>query len=473
MSIELNKPTCEQLIDIIPDPFVIIDRHYTIQAANQAYLRRYQVRREDVVGRKCHEISHHSNLPCSQCGEHCPLETVFATRQPAQALHVHYHKNGDEDRVRVHGAPIFGPDGEVHYMGEYIYPLVETAEDDSLVGRSSAWLATLHLLECVASTHTTVLLSGESGVGKERLAEYIHRRSPRSRGPYVVLDCAALSENLIERELFGHEKGAFTGATHRQRGLFEAAHGGTLFIDEIGELPLALQPKLLRVLETGTIRRLGGTEYRRVDVRVIAATNRDLKAMVRSGRFREDLYYRLSAFPVSVPPLRERKEDIPRLAEFFLARLPEGRRHLPLDAAVLARLMTYDYPGNVRELKNIIERAYLLAGADRIRPVHIHFEACEPRCSREDGSETSTVEAGLARVSASAARRLRDEDILRALAETHGHRQRAAQLLGISERTLYRQIHRLRQRSQKNMDQAPIRSPFLAKTPKRDSSSFL
>ncbi len=444
MALILNKPTCEQIVDIIPDPFIIIDRQYTIQAANQAYLRRYGVLREEIVGRKCHEISHRSSVPCSQCGEHCPLESVFTSRQPVQVMHVHYRKNGEEDRVQLHGAPIFDQNGEVMYMGEYIYPVAELA-DDLLVGRSSALLRTMNLLQRVAPTHTIVLLLGESGVGKERAAEYLHRHSQRAGGPFVVVDCGALGENLIERELFGHEKGAFTGAVNRKQGLFEAARGGTLFIDEIGELPLALQVKLLRALETSTIRRLGGTDYIHVDVRVIAATNRDLRAMVLTGQFRDDLYYRLSPFPIVVPPLRERKEDIPLLAEHFLARLPHGLRHLPLAQAVITRLMAYDFPGNVRELRNVIERAYLLAGQDRLGPEHLVFEphpVFEP-CHRP-GELAATDWSSTAPRAVYRPRRLSDEDILRALQQSNGHRLHAARLLGISERTLYRQIQRLR-----------------------------
>lgn len=195
------------------------------------------------------------------------------------------------------------------------------------------------------------------------------------------------------------------------------------------------------MLESGAIRRLGGTEYRQIDVRVVAATHRDLKAMVRAGRFREDLYYRLSAFPVTVPPLRARKEDIPRVAEYFLARLPEGRRHLPLDPAVLACLMAYDFPGNVRELKNIVERACLLAGQNRLRPTHVRFDSYQ---ESENPVPRPAGDAAPALLRLCAPRRLRAEDILRVLEHTNGHRRRAAQLLGISERTLYRQIQRLR-----------------------------
>jgi transcriptional regulator with PAS, ATPase and Fis domain len=277
------------------------------------------------------------------------------------------------------------------------------------------------------------------------VAKYVHEYSPRGGGPFVIVDCGTLGENLIESELFGHEKGAFTGATGRKKGLFEVAHGGTLFIDEIAELPLALQTKLLRVLETGTIRRLGGTEYINVDVRVVAATHGDLQRMVERGAFRQDLYYRLSAFPVHIPPLRDRPDDIAALAEHFLASSEDADRYIPLSPEVIETLMTYDYPGNARELRNIVERAAILAyGEDIIRPEHLVFEG--PR--REDAQGSGGLDMGLA---ASGRRmlqrrngRLTDDEVLHALESCDGHRAKAAQRLGVSERTLYRYVERMR-----------------------------
>ncbi|MGM0593201.1 MAG: sigma-54 interaction domain-containing protein, partial [Pseudomonadota bacterium] len=309
-------PSCEQIINILPDPFVVIDRDYKIIAANRNYLKHYgHSHPRDVVGRYCYEVSHHVDKPCSQHGEHCPLESVFETGQATQVMHIHYDRNGVEEHVQLHSNPLFDHEGNVIYVGEYIYPVSRQSDDALLLGRSRPMLRLTNLLQRVAPTQTSVLLQGESGVGKECVAQYLHQYSPRSGMPFVIVDCGTLGENLIESELFGHEKGAFTGANNRKKGLFEIADGGTLFIDEIGELPLSLQTKLLRVLETGTFRRLGGTDYLRVNVRVVAATNKNLKSMADEGSFRQDLYYRLSAFPVSVPPLRDRPEDIPVLAE--------------------------------------------------------------------------------------------------------------------------------------------------------------
>ncbi|HEX5636308.1 MAG TPA: sigma 54-interacting transcriptional regulator, partial [Gammaproteobacteria bacterium] len=235
----------------------------------------------------------------------------------------------------------------------------------------------------------------------------------------------------IESELFGYEKGAFTGATQRKTGLIEAANKGTLFIDEIGELPLNLQTKLLRVLETGSIRRLGGTEYIKVDVRIIAATNRDPQEMVRNGKFRQDLYYRLSAFPVTIPSLRERKDDIPVLAEFFLHQIEDGEQQIPLSPDVIVKLLDYDYPGNVRELRNIIERAVILAAGNVILPDYIVYE----QAHRHHTKQVAHTMSSMASTS-----RLTKQQILDALEKCHGHRSKAAQMLGVSERTIYRHL---------------------------------
>lgn len=432
------KPNCDQVIDMMAKPFVIIDKDYEILAANRAYRERYGVKKSDVVGRKCHQVSHHSDVPCSQHGEHCPLEAVFSEGQPAQVMHVHYDSKGNEDYVQLQAAPILGDDGKVLYIGETINSVSQSdADEPRMIGKSRALLRLTSILQRVAPTQTTVLLLGESGTGKERAAEYIHQYSSRSGRPFVVIDCSTLGENLIESELFGAEKGSYTGATQRNKGLFEAAHGGTLFIDEIGELPLPMQTKLLRVLESGRIRRIGGTEYIPVDVRVIAATNRDMKSMVEAGQFREDLYYRLTAFPVTLPSLRERKDDIAALAEHFLKHISDGDRHLPLSANIIEALLDYDYPGNIRELRNIIERAAILAFDSVLRPEHLMLEGPGHMAVRaeEHAADGLIVRRG----------RLNNDRVLDALSQTNGHRARAAALLGVSERTLYRYVGRMKQ----------------------------
>ncbi len=455
MADEYNAtPSCEQIINILPDPFVVIDRGYKIIAANRNYLKHYGYnKQDDVIGRYCYEVSHHVDAPCSQHGEHCPLETVFQTGQATQVMHVHYDRHGGEEHVQLHSNPLFDHDGNVIYIGEYIYPVSKPHDDAIMIGRSRPMLRLTSLLQRVAPTQTSVLLLGESGVGKECVAQYLHQYSTRSGMPFVIVDCGTLGENLIESELFGHEKGAFTGANSRKKGLFEVADGGTLFVDEIGELPLSLQTKLLRVLETGSFRRLGGTDYIKVNVRVVAATNKNLKEMSEIGDFRQDLYYRLSAFPVNIPALRERPDDIPALAEHFLGMQEEGDRFVPLAPDVIEALMVHDYPGNVRELRNIVERAAILAyGEEIIRPEHIVMEAEGSENTR--GSARPLSEEGPALLSNGQNNliqrrngRLNEEAVMKALESSGGHRAKAAQMLGVSERTLYRYVQRLREAS--------------------------
>jgi len=230
-----------------------------------------------------------------------------------------------------------------------------------LVGSSDSMKAVKHLVERVALTPATVLIQGESGTGKELVAQAIHALSPRVNGPFIRVNCAALTETLLESELFGHEKGAFTGALARRTGRFELADGGTLFLDEIGELSFNVQAKLLRVLQERTFERVGGEKTIKVDVRIITATNRDLLKEAQEGRFREDLYYRLSVFPISIPPLRERREDIPYLADHFLKKLKTYGQSKTLGQGVLTQLIAYDWPGNVRELENVVERMVIIS----------------------------------------------------------------------------------------------------------------
>jgi transcriptional regulator with GAF, ATPase, and Fis domain len=239
---------------------------------------------------------------------------------------------------------------------------------EHIIGNSGPMRSTLLKVEKVAVTDTTVLLLGETGTGKELLARAVHSRSKRNDRPLIKIDCSTLPPELVESELFGHEKGAFTGATEKTQGRFELAHGGTVFLDEIGELSLDLQTKLLRVLEEGVIRPVGSKTEKNVDVRIIAATNRDLKNEVGKGRFRTDLYYRLSVFVIESPPLRDRREDIPLLTAFFISRFSTalGKNIRTVNQTSMDRLMSYDWPGNIRELRNILERAAVLCEGDNL-----------------------------------------------------------------------------------------------------------
>lgn len=287
-------------------------------------------------------------------------------------------------------------------------------------------------LSKVAKTDATVLLVGESGTGKEVAARAIHEQSARAEGPFVAVNCAALSDTLLESELFGHEKGAFTGAHARRRGRLELAEGGTLFLDEIGELKVELQAKLLRALEERTFERLGGTRTLRADARWIAATNRDLAAMIKEGTFREDLYHRLAVFPIRLPTLRERRQDIRPLAEQLLAKIGEdlGRPGLVLSEEIAVELQAGAWPGNVRQLRNVLERAAILADGSKIGTEHLWHDATTPGTSPGISSEPETIEDVERRV------------IEKALDAVQGNRKQAAARLGIGERTLYDKLKR-------------------------------
>ena len=305
---------------------------------------------------------------------------------------------------------------------------------DGFIGQHAAVRELLHMLARVAETESTVLIRGESGVGKELVARAVHRRSPRLRQPFVVVDCASLHENLLQSELFGHEKGAYTGAVRLKHGLFEVADRGTIFLDEIGELTPQLQVKLLRVLETGVFRRLGGTADIRVDVRVIAATNRSLEVMMKEGEFREDLYYRLNVFSLQIPPLRERTDDIPTLVEHFVRNSAmTQKRTARVSEPAMQVLLRYPWPGNVRELENVIERALILCDSGVIEPEHLPLGVrLEPsfRATDEDRRLVTLEE-------------VERRYVKRVLEECKGHRHKAASILGISERNLYRKLKEL------------------------------
>jgi DNA-binding NtrC family response regulator len=304
-----------------------------------------------------------------------------------------------------------------------------------LVGDDASLRKVFASLQRAASTDTTVLLEGESGTGKELFARSLHALSPRSEAPFVAINCAAIPETLLETELFGHEKGAFTGAVARKPGKFEMAHRGTLFLDEIGDLPLALQAKILRALEEKRFERVGGTASVQVDVRLVAATNRGLRAAVAARRFREDLYFRLSVFPITVPPLRERPGDIPLLARYFVERFCRDlkKKALVLSPAALEQLQSYRWPGNVRELQNCIERAVILAEGDSILPRHLNLSFAQP-APDEPVSPYARVDLSgslseVTRRVTSEVERLKIEETLK---EAGNNKGRAAELLQIS-----------------------------------------
>lgn len=421
-------------LDSLPEPHILFDGQYRILAANAAYRAQFQ-REESVIGRTCYQVSHGINRPCDQAGESCPLAAAKQSGQRERVLHLHHTPQGDA-YVGIELVPIRDASGEARYFVERMESLAlaqSVASPQGLVGRSTAFQRMLSLMNRVAPSEASVLLLGESGTGKELVAQALHRASARQSGPMVVVDCASLPESLFEAELFGHERGAFTGASAARRGLVESASGGTLFLDEVGDIPLGMQVKLLRLLESGTYRRVGSSDLRHADIRLVSATHRDLPQRVRDGLFRQDLYFRIATFPIRLPSLRERRADVPLLAGSMLARLA-GARAIRLTDAAMVRLSTHDFPGNIRELRNLLERALLLTDGDVISA-----ETLDAALALE--SEPAVLTQPVAPLSRP--RAWSDEDLLRHAAAHHGSRRELAQQLGISERSLYRKLRSL------------------------------
>ena len=449
---QLDKPIVSELqslIDVQENPFVLIDEHYQIVAANRAYCLNYGVDREKVVGRYCYEISHLSAVPCHQNGEDCPHQEVFRTGQLHEVIHTHFDSHNRPEHVRIKGHPIRGANQKL-YLGEAVYPIASPDEllcnDMQMVGNSPAFLACLDHLTRAAESDAAILLLGESGVGKELAAQYIHKRASRNKQPLVVLNCASIAVDMFEDELFGHERGAFTGCIGRKQGLFELADKGILFLDEIGDMPLFMQAKLLRVLESGEFRRIGGTETLRADVRLVSATNNDLLKKIETGEFRHDLYYRIAGIDLRLPSLRERSSDIPALALSIVKRITRiGMPHCKLSREALEKLQAYAFPGNIRELKNILLKAVSESNNGIIGAANIHL-AQQPERQRVNLQHEIPVEAirqatDFQSPNVSIAE-LESEHIAKLLLSYNGHRRNVADTLGISERTLYRKLKR-------------------------------
>ena len=446
------KPLPELIafLDGLPEPHIVFDLQYRILAANTAYLQQFSPQRS-VIGRTCYEVSHNFSVPCDQAGESCPMALSRESGQRERVLHLHHTPHG-EAYVNIELAPLPGEDGTPVFFVEKMEPL-RVAESrpnvQGLVGRAPAFRQMLELVARVAPSRAAVLLLGESGTGKELVAHALHDASPRAGKSLVAVDCSSLPEALFESELFGHERGAFTGAAGQRGGLVEAASGGTLFLDEVGDIPLPMQVKLLRLLETGTYRRVGSTDLRHADIRVVSATHRDLPAMVAEGRFREDLYYRLCTFPIRLPALRERTEDIALLAAALLERVASPR-HLRLSRDALIQLSSLDYPGNVRELRNLLERATLLCDGDTVEGVHIQ-KAVDTGIWARPARHSPTplvlqpaASSSVATVASGSSLKSLERDTLRALAAAHtGSRAELAAQLGMSERSLYRKLKAL------------------------------
>jgi PAS domain S-box-containing protein len=429
-----------QLIDSIPDGVFLVDNDWRITFFNQAAERITGIPRAQALGRPCCEV-----FRASICESACALKQTLATRRPL-ANKVIYIVNAQGERIPISistavlrdsrgavmgGAETFRDLSEVEALRQ---ELEEKFRVGDLVSQSPLMQRVLEVLPAIASSPSTVLILGETGTGKELLARTLHSLSPRKQGPFVAVNCGALPDTLLESELFGYKKGAFTGAARDKPGRFALAKGGTLFLDEIAEVSPALQVRLLRVLQERTYEPLGATRSERADVRIVVATNKDLTERVRQNLFREDLYYRVNVVRIELPPLRRRKEDIPFLVDQFVARF--NRRQLKsvrgITTEALSLLMAHDWPGNIRELENAVERAFILCGEGSIEIGHL------------PGELTASLADPGARHDVRSAHDILDARVIRAALEGNAfNRVKAAAALGIHKTTLYRKMKRL------------------------------
>ncbi len=433
---ERNKLTA--ILNSITDGVFTINTDWQITSFNSAAEKVTGYSNKEVLGRKCWDVLRGSN-----CGANCPMRQVLQTGKPIFNLEVKIvSKAGKTIPVSVTSSVLIDEEGvamgavetfrDMSPLQELKSELEERYRFDQIIGKSKPMQDLYDLLEDVAATDATVLVQGESGTGKELVVKAIHFNSVRRSGPFISVNCAALPETLLESELFGYEKGAFTGAIREKPGRFELANGGTLFLDEIGEMSYPLQAKLLRVLDEHVIERVGGIKSIRVDVRIVAATNKNLREAVEKGAFRQDLFYRLNVVPIHLTPLRERKEDIPLLVDHFIRKFNEkmGKRIRGVSSEVLRIFMDYEWPGNVRELENLLEFSFIQCKTETIGVQHLptefqrHFQTI--RLIREEPQE--------------ALQKYEKNLIHQTLVQNMGSRVKTARQLGMSKATLWRKM---------------------------------
>ena len=430
----------EVILESISDGVFTVDKQWHITSFNRAAEEITGVDRSDAIGRRCSEV-----FRSSLCGADCALAQTIATGRPIIGISAYIvDSEGNRIPISISTALLHDAEGQVNGGAETFRDLseVETLRQEltgkfrigDLISRSPLMQRVFEVLPAIAASPSTVLVLGETGTGKELIARTLHHLSPRREGPFVAVNCGALPDTLLESELFGYKAGAFTGATKEKPGRFALAKGGTIFLDEIGEVSPALQVKLLRVLQERTYEPLGSTSSEQADVRVITATNRDLAERMQEGAFREDLYYRLNVVRIELPPLRRRKEDIPLLVDQFVTRFNRVRKTdvTGITAEALSLLMAHDWPGNIRELENAIEHAFILCHEGYIDIRHL------PEDLRARGSGTD-----LGSDIRSAHDILDGQAIRTALERNAFNRVAAARTLGIHKTTLFRQMKRL------------------------------
>jgi len=446
------------LLTHISDGVFVVDRERRIRLFNPAAARITGVGPDEAVGMTCHDLftGSEKGVECAISRRRpCTIRSVFETARPVSPDDaVVTFPGGNEKTLRLNVVPLFDGSGEVARAAVILTDvselhalrreLVGRYDFHNIIGRNHRMREIYTLVEQTAGTDATVLVDGESGTGKELVARAIHFRSARSKKPFVQVNCSALVETLLESELFGHARGSFTGAVRDKIGRFEAANGGTIFLDEIGDVSPAMQVKLLRVIQERQFERVGENKPRTANVRIIAATNRDLKDLIARGVFREDLYYRLAVVRIHVPPLRERREDIPLLVDAFRERFRKrmGKNITAVAENALARMMDHDWPGNIRELENAIEHAFVRCGGDKIEEGDLPVELRTPPDARAD----STRPRPSAQAAPTTLRPAEDEErsIIRAALEAAGgNKALAAKRLGIGRTTLWRRMRKL------------------------------
>ncbi|CCE25411.1 sigma-54 interaction domain-containing protein [Methylotuvimicrobium alcaliphilum] len=434
---QINSFTLNSLLETHDLPFIIVNAAQQIVGVNRAWENHFGQTRESILGNAC----------CNNPGD-CRHRRFFQTLEPYAGL---FSDTLDEREylLKVRGYPLLDTDGTL-YLGESVLTAGASEPQDKspkMVGTSSAFINLKSNLQKAAQSNVPVMLNGETGTGKELAAEFIHRQSQNADGEFVIVDCTVLGEDLFESELFGHEKGSFTGAASAKKGLFELADGGTLFLDEVGELPVSLQPKLLRALESGQFRRVGGTTSLTSTVRVVTATHRNLGEMVRNGLFREDLFYRLSVFPLEIPALRDRIEDMPALVGHFLKSF--GQRDCCVYSttkAAMQKLMQHKWPGNIRELKNCLQLATCLCKNHTIDELDISImrrqgATLKPGMIERRGQGAVIEDTGASNINPLDT--IEAEFIRSLIKKYQGNRKLIASEMNISERTLYRKLNRL------------------------------
>jgi transcriptional regulator with PAS, ATPase and Fis domain len=429
-------PAMSAMLDGYDCPAILVSAEYEILATNKLYQNTFG-EIDLTQTNRCFQVSHGYQVPCDQAGEDCPLGAAKKSGHKERVLHIHQTPRGKE-HVDVEMLPIHDSDGVLIYFVELLHPVPLASgeiSDKELVGESKTFNDMLSTIARVGASDVSTLLLGESGTGKELAARAIHLAGKRNDQALVTLECTGLTDSLFESELFGHVKGAFTGAISNKKGLVELADGGTLFLDEIGDVPLSIQVKLLRLLETGTFRRVGSSETRVSDFRLICATHRNLMDMVEAGTFRADLFYRINVFPIHLPSLSERSEDIPILAKMLLKRIDPSREY-QLAKLAISKLMKHHYKGNIRELRNILNRAVVLSDTEIIDEKVIND------CFLD--SQEYNIKSGRENFKAlndEVDLKTHEQRYIKQLLDQHaGDKERVATILKISSRSLYRKI---------------------------------